>query len=135
MSLKVPDVGEATILDHLLGAYGDDLEVRLYQNDYTPVDGSVLGSFTQADFEGYAGQNAESWTGAVMASGRARSTADQITWTKGTGGTGNSIYGYYVVDADENLLWAERDPSAPVNMTSDGNIYRLTPAFTLKTEF
>jgi hypothetical protein len=34
----------------------EDLHVHLYQNNYTPVDGSTLANFTESTFAGYAAE-------------------------------------------------------------------------------
>ena len=135
MSLKIPNVGELVILDQLRGAWGNTLILHLYQNNYSPVDGSVIGSFTEATFSGYATQTCASWSAAATVSGRASTSATARTFTNSTGSVGNSIYGYYVTDGSGNLMWAEADPSAPVGMNNPGDSYTVTPTFTFATEF
>jgi len=133
MSLKVPNVGELVLLDKLLAA--DDYTLHLYKNNYTPVDGSVIGDFTEADFSGYSGgEDITGWSAAVIVAGRAESTGDPIDQTHNGGATGNTIYGFYVVDSGGNLCWAERDPN-PFVINANGQIYRVEPKFTGVTEF
>lgn len=135
MSGKIPDVGLDELLDKLLGAYGNTLVMHLYKNDYTPVAGSTLGSFTEADFNGYASQTITTWSAASTSASVCSSTATALTWTKSAGGTTNNVYGYYVEDADGELLWAERDPSAPGRLSATGDTYTVTPEFQLVSEF
>ncbi len=135
MALKVPDPSERALLDALTGStLLTGCHVRLYKNNYTPVDATVVGDLTAADFQGYSQANLASPAAATTVSNKAVTSWDQVTYTKGAGGTGNSIYGYYVVDSAGNLLWAERDPAAPVDMSVDGNQYKVTPKLTLNSE-
>lgn len=134
MALKVPNVGELELLDEILRE--DDFELHLYKNDYTPVDDSELADFTEADFEGYASEALTNWVAAVTdANGRAFTHADSLTFTKGTGGVSNTVYGYYVVNASNSeLVWAERF-LAGIVMDTDGKTFTILPIFTLRSEF
>lgn len=136
MALVVPDVGEIQSLTELVAAWGGDLVVDLYQNDYTPVAASVVGSFTVATFSGYA---QEALAGgavnpAVDGDSRAFATWDEVEFTHNGGGTSNSVYGYYVRDGGGNLLWAERFDAAPIAMANSGDQLRFVPKLTLKSE-
>ena len=55
MALVVANTGENKIND--LWIAGQTIVLGLYQNDYTPVAGSVYADFTAATFSGYAAQN------------------------------------------------------------------------------
>lgn len=136
MALKVPDASERAILATLVTAWGATLDVKLFKNDYQPVDGSVVGNFTEADFSGYAAVDMAG--GAVDpandAGGRAVATWNEVSFTHNGGGVNNSIYGYYVVDGGGNLLWAERFSVAPISQDSNGDQIRFVPKFTGKSE-
>jgi len=134
MPLKVPDLSERRLLDLLVGAWS--CTVRLYKNDYTPTDTDTVANYVEADFNGYSAQAAVGWSAATGDGlGRAFTQATQLVYTKAAGGTTNQIYGYYVTDAGGNLLWAERDPNAPIPMVNTGDQYKVTPRFTFKSEF
>src|ERR1044072_2949235 len=137
MALKVPDVGEVNILDTLRGVWNSTtVRFHLYQTNYTPVDGSVLGDFTEATFSGYAAIAVSSFAAATTVSNRGSTTANPITFTRGVGETSNSIYGYYVTDStNTKLLFAERAPAPPISMTNVGDQIVITPVFTLSSEF
>lgn len=133
MSLVVPDVGKMQLLDDLLEA--EETWLHLYQNNYTPVDGSVLGSFTEADFSGYEAVLIDSWTASSIVSGRARSVADPEVFTQDGGSTGNDIYGYYITKGETGaLLWAERGSGAPYDMNSAGRQLSVALQLTLRTD-
>lgn len=106
-------------LDGFLSAQGAILYF-LFQNDFVPLATSVLGDFTPCDFNGYLDQLAGTFAASSIVGARARSDADQLTWTKAAGGTGNDVYGYGVQDSAGNLIWAERFSDAPLDMTTDG---------------
>lgn len=134
MSLKVPDLSERRLLDLLSAAWA--VTIRLFKNNTTPGDGDTAASYTEADFNGYSSQAAAGWSAASGDGvGRAFTQATQLVFTKAAGGTTNLIYGYYAVDGGGNLLWAERDPNAPIPMVSTGDEYKVTPRFTFKSEF
>lgn len=135
MAAKVPDVGELNLLAMHRTTWGNTLRCHLYQNNVTPADATVIGSFTEATFSGYAYANILNWTIPATVGGRATTTADAITFTNSTGAVGNAIYGYYVTDSANNLLWAEKDPNAPIGINVTGDNYVITPKFAGSTEF
>jgi len=137
MALKVPDVSCLTWLDNLRSVWNAaGLKVRLFKNNYTPVAGSVIGSFTEANFSGYTPGSLGTLGAATTVSGRASTTAATAnTWTK-SGATGNDIYGYYVTDAGGTVLyWAERGSAAPYSMNTNGEGLSVTPTVTQGSEF
>jgi hypothetical protein len=102
-------------------------ELRLFKNNYTPVHGSVIGDFTEADFNGYAAIT-QSWTVAVMGSNRAVVTGNSNLWTKGAGGTGNpTIYGYYLTVAGGTPLIGGRRFASPIDMNDDDDVMMVQP--------
>lgn len=109
--------------------------IKLFQNNYIPVAGTVIGDLTEATFSGYAAQALAGGavSGMLDASGRAVAQWNAVTFTK-AGATGNTIYGYYVIDGSGNLLWAERFDSS-IAMNTDGAFIQLTPKFTGMSQF
>lgn len=135
MSMKIPDGGLQKLVDKLFTAYGNTCVLKLFQNNITPAAGDAVGTYTEATFAGYASSNCTGWTASTMASSTATTTADQKTFTRSSTGTVQNIYGYYVLDAGGNLLFAERDAAAPIPITNLGDSYLVTPKWTLKSEF
>ena len=130
MSQHVPDTGCRALLDLLSAAWGSSLLVHLFRADHTPAASDVVASYTEANFEGYVAQAATAWSAAVTIGGVTFAFAEELEFLKGIGGVGNDVYGYFVTDAGGTvLLWAERDPNAPVDMSVDGNSYWVTPRF------
>jgi hypothetical protein len=138
MALLVPNVGEIELLDRLLkgatSANDGDYTLYLYKNDYTPVNGSTLANFTEADFDGYSSKSLAQATWASVSlngSSKAESSYVQQSWTCGS--VGNTIYGYYIKgDTSGNLLWAEK--FSPYKALTNGDILNLVPVITLSTE-
>jgi len=135
MGLVVPDIGELYILaSWILGYAPTNLKVHLYQNNYTPVDSTVLGDLTEATFSGYAAAAVTLGTPTEV-SNKAKTvgTAAQV-FTHNGGGTANTIYGYYVKDLSTgNLAWVERFGSSQI-MTNNGDQISITIQLTCDSE-
>jgi len=135
MALVVPDVGEVILLDNINSSLDmSAFECRLYQNNYTPVQGSVLGDFTVATFSGYAAD----WTtfgAASIVSNKAKIVASApVSFVHNGGGTSNTIYGYYIVDlASSQVVWAEKF-SASQLMANNGDTLNIPLQLTLNSE-
>ena len=135
--LLVPDVGLTNLLDLLTAAWGDTLEVGLFNTAHAPDPSDVPGTYTaiEATFPGYARQTLENWTPALLiASGFAQTEADVVTWTRGAGAGTEDIFGYFVLDASGNLLWAESPPWAPVTIDTLGQQLAFLPRFSLQPQ-
>lgn len=105
----------------------DWVTIHLYKNDVTPTIDSVVGDFTEADFDGYASA-ALVWGAATDVTPEAQIQADPYVSTAGGGLAGpQDIYGYYVLNGAGQLMYAERDPAAPVTISSPGQSYPVLP--------
>lgn len=127
MALLVPDVGEVLLLSYALNKItpGEDVKLRLFKTDYTPVEGSVIGDFIEATTAGYSAISLAKadWT---IATSVGVTTAEQPQKTFTLTGAG-SHYGYYITDtAGTGLLWAERFSDAPHNIPSGGGTEKIT---------
>lgn len=128
MALLVPNAGKAALLTMLVKDTSPEaFSLRLYKNDYTPVNGSVAGDFTVADFTGYANVTlARASFGTATSADPSVITYAQQSFTC-SGASSNTIYGYYVVGATSGtILWAERFASART-VTVSGDIVKVTP--------
>ena len=124
MALLVPDVGENEIAKRFLNS--ENSVLKLYTNDYTPVEGSTVGSFIECAVAGYAEKTltASSWS-IISDTG---SYAEQEFLPT----TAVSCYGYFVTNAAETIvLWAERFTSAPFTMPAGGGSIKVTPSITV----
>ncbi len=133
MTLVLPNVGETFLLNLMTNnASTQNLTLRLYSNNYTPVEGSTYSSFTEATFTGYSASalTAGSWT---IAAGDP-STADypQVTFTSTAGSQNQNIYGYYVTRATgPEVVFAELFTDGPYNIANNGDAIKITLNFTM----
>ena len=136
MAIVLADVGADIILkayfNNSWAGGGKDLTMKLYTNNYIPLDTSVAGDFTEAAGGGYAAvtlSNA-SWT---VATGNDPSDAvyAQQTWTFTGALSGTAtVYGYFVVDADGVLVFAEKFDYS-YTPAKNGDQLKITPKFQL----
>lgn len=110
--------------------------VRLFKNDHEPARGDLLSDYEECDFPNYAVQaaNLGSVGGVVGGVGTLPNTIAN-TWVRGAGSPDNDVYGYYVTDFSGNLLFAERDPLAPVTMNDEGSRYSVILKLTARSIF
>lgn len=138
MALYTPNQGELELLDKMLKdplVTDENYILRLYQNNYTPDDSSVPGSFTEASFTNYAAvtMTRANWNASVTVSNKAESSygSAPLAWT--CGASGNTVYGYYVSGATSSVvLWAEKFATSRVLANAD--VLQLTPKMTLNHE-
>jgi len=138
MPLVVPNSGELRMLNLMLKealTSNEDQILKLYKTDVTPDQESIPGSFTEADFTGYAARTLSraTWNSSVTVSNKAESSYGSTpqSWTCGT--TGNTVYGYWVEGSTSGTcLWAEKFTTARV--LASGDVLNITPKFTLSSE-
>lgn len=120
----LPSASEKTMLEFALGVnVPNNQSLKLFVNDYTPVDASIAANFTEMSTLGYAAKPLTKTAWVVTAGGDgqvAEAAYAQQTWTFTAGALVN-VYGYFIVDSVSGLLlWAERFASAkPVQNTGD----------------
>ena len=141
MPLQLQDVGAIQMLKSYLAktqpAGGNTLTLKLYVNNVTP---STSGADTAAVYtEAGAGHGYTAATLAATEDGthwvistvgniaQAAYAKQTFTWTSDPTET---VYGYFVVDADGVLIWAER-AAATFTPTANGDYYEVTPVFKL----
>ena len=125
-----PDVAcEDFLTDFIADRLGNAAyQYRLFTNNHTPGTGSVIGSFTEATFGGYAPISGATivWSAPTLAGHIAQSTGSNIVFNNTSGGS-VTVYGVFVTDATGTILYfAERDPNAPITILNGGN-YVYTP--------
>jgi len=118
------------LLNNVWPAGGKNLTLKLFVNDVTPVDTSVAGDFTVAAGGGYGNITLTngSWAVADAAGIRTGSYAQQTFAFTGALDGGATIYGYYIIDADGVLVWAER-LAASFTPANNGDTLKVTPKF------
>lgn len=136
MSLVLADVGAAALLNRAFKnsfpGGGAGLTLKLFCNDYTPLDSSIASNFTEASGGGYAAKALAygSWTESNVGGIEQVAYAAQAFVFTGALTTNPTVYGYFVVDADGTLLFAERLPAA-FTPASNNDELDVTPVFQL----
>jgi hypothetical protein len=91
-------------------ATDEEIQVRLYTNDFSPIRTTALGDFTEATFSGYIRKNLlrNQWsTLDVGPTGVNCKYIPDVTWNPLA--SGQVIYGYFIVSqTDFAYLWGER---------------------------
>lgn len=83
--------------------------VALFTNNFTPVPSMIPGSFTEATWTGYSRASSVPWTTPALTGDIAYSDSGTLTFTVTSGGTGNTCYGYFVMnDVNSHVIFAER---------------------------
>ena len=127
MAFVLPDCGEVLALTRFLTA--ENSKLKLFTNDYTPIESSVLASFTEATAVGYSDITL---TGTVSGSTWAISTAIGVTTATYPEQTftltaAENVYGYYITNnAEDTLILAERFPTAPYAIPVAGGTIAVT---------
>ena len=137
MAGVVPNCGEEQLLQLALGKDAqEDTTLKLFTNDISPSEASVVGDFTEAAGGGYAAKTLAkaTWTVAVVA-GVATGTYAKQTWTF-TGALNGSatIYGYFIIGATSGvLIAAERAATVDQFAPADADdTYSVTPVLKFK---
>ncbi len=120
----IPTVEKTRILNNFVR---NDISLRLYSNDYTPLVTSSVASFTSVAGGGYAAKTLDNalW---VVVDDEAEYPAQTFEFTGATTAP-STIYGYYLVDVVTGLLvGAERFPGAVTPFTPvEGSSITFTP--------
>lgn len=127
MALIVPNEAETIMLQRILGV---DVRLKLFTNDITPAETTVLADLTEASGSGYADKQLATgnWSYDFDA-GDARASYSQQDFVF-TGA--QTLYGYYVTDNPATkILWVERFPDAPWIIPAGGGSARGTPKIKL----
>lgn len=113
------------------------LELRLFKNNFTPVYGSVIANFTEADFSGYAPVVIGPWNAAGLNVDTAFSDAvgNPFVFTNSTGAVGNDIYGFFAVEPGPGKVrFSARAATAPIDMQTAGKTLQVVLEYTDKNQ-
>lgn len=133
MALLVPNVGEERMLKALLNHTApENLTLKLFKSNTTPVEGDTAGTYTEADFTGYSAVTLTGSSWSVAAGDPSFATYAQQTFSSSAGGQNQSVYGYFVVQATSGILmWAERFSDGPYVIVNNGDQIKVTPRIEL----
>lgn len=134
MALVICNAGELLLLDNALGdSTPENLILKLYSNDYTPVAASVAGNFTEVVNTGYSAATltAATWAAAATnGSGDGEKAYATQTFTM-TNNTDPLIYGCYFVGATSGTLYFAERFTNPIAIPAAGLSVQVTPTITL----
>jgi len=132
VNMICPDLGKEQMVMYLLSDPGEvpfaDFKLRLYKNDYTPINDSETDDFTQADFGGYAEipiLRSEFGTIELIAHIAYNTRDPAPQWTM-TAGVDQIIYGWYLVADFSGITVLAQRFDSPRTM-SVGSIEKLDP--------
>ena len=127
MAGGMPDEGEEDILDVILAT---TLVLRLFKNNFSPVNASVLSDFTEADFTGYSSVSLTggSWTTTQGAPSTATYAQQAFTGT----GAAQTVYGYYITRTSSGRVWYYQRFTTPISVGSSTPVLRISPALSMK---
>ena len=128
MAAVYPNGAETIIANYVVGKTGttEPLTLRLYTNNYTPIETTVVGNLTEATATGYA---AISLTGASWSTTDGVSDYAQQTFTFTAAET---CYGYYLTrTTGGELIAAELFSDGPYVVPSGGGTIKVTPQVTV----
>lgn len=123
MNMVIPNEGKERLLNWLFpddGSGGVNFIVRLYSNDFTPVNGTTTADMVEATFPGYAEityVRGDISAAAIVANVAEVTFTPAPTWTC-SGGGGELIYGWLMVTDDDDTCIAAQRFDTPRNMTS-----------------
>ena len=134
MALVVANQAEAIFLANALKKQGgEDVDIRLYSNNITPVATNTEADFTEVSGGGYTLQ---ALTGATWGiTGTNPTTASygatiSFTFTGAPTTNGGNVYGYYATARSGTnagkVLWSDRFANAPIIIANNGDEIRIT---------
>lgn len=135
MGFKIPNPIEVEVLTALVTPA---LTLRLYGNNFTPVDGDLASNYTEIAGGGYVNKALTFANWSIVGGTPSYATYAPQTWIfTGAVNAPGTIYGYYVTrNSDGHLILAERFPSAVVPFTTvNGSKIVVLPKITAESQF
>jgi len=127
MTAILVKTGRVRLADVALVTIGGNWRLRLFQNNATVDEDTVIGDLTEATFSGYIEATPTFGGAAINGNDNAQADGSSETFTHSGGGTNNTIYGWYLVDnGSGDLVWAEKY-GAPVSMNAGGLFITVQP--------
>jgi hypothetical protein len=132
MSLVVPNTAEVRLLEYIVNKTSPtNLVLHLYSNTVDlSTDSFATGSFNEVSASGYAAVTlaGSSWTASTSLGVSSAVYGTGITFNFSVG---VDVWGYYVTNASNQILWAEEFPGAPFTLPSTGGDIAIKPQIQL----
>lgn len=135
MSLVVPNGSEVLLLQRLLNVnQSSTVLLKLFKNSLTPSPTTTIGDITEVTHTGYTEITLTdaNWVIATDAGGSATASYAEQTFTFSSAPVGVDVYGYYITDPSNNLMWVERFSSAPFAIPTAGGQIAITSTISLE---
>lgn len=131
MPLVLSDAGIEMRLTAIAADFGAALKLCLFTTNIIPAKTDVAGDYTpsEATFTGYGRITIASWGTPATVANVCKTVGPLCVFTR-SGGAVEDVYGYFVLDAGNVLLWAESFPGGPVAMASIGQTLGIIPVMT-----
>lgn len=124
MALVVPNTGEVALLQKMLNQNQTaNLLLRLYQNNLTPNAFTQYTDIVECTTTGYGAITItnSNWSVATpVGSTYAEAGYGEQDFTFSAGPTQTLVYGYYVTDTNNTLMWLERFTNSPFTVPPAG---------------
>lgn len=132
--MNYPKSVKRALLTENLGV-GAPLEaptIRLFSNDFSPSENSVVGDFTECAFTGYAAVAGATWgTVGDDVDGSVYVSTDSAEFKSTGSAVQENAYGWYLTDAAGTALYAFQRFDEPVYFADLGDVLTLVPKITL----
>lgn len=137
MSLVVPNVGKIVLLKYLVNkiaqnggapsASGDRV-CALFVNDITPSEADEFENYQEPSIStGYARVNLTGTTWTTTEDLIGVCAAVYGSYAEYNFDVAVTVYGYYIINQDEQLLWAERFSTGPISIPAGGGQVLVKP--------
>ena len=128
MAFSFVNQAEQIMLEHMVNKTtltAQNVILRLFKSNTTPAETDTEGTYTEADFTGYA---AITLTGASWTYSHPTISYAEQTFTSSANGQSQTIYGYYLTWATSGkLLIAERFAGTAPVIQNNGDTIKATP--------
>lgn len=131
MLMVIPNEGKTWFLQKALktrGGADTNYAISLFQNDETVDDDSTAVDFVTATFAGYnnVGFDSPDWDDAIEALNLGISVLNFDPHFDSTDATPQTVYGWILIDADDDIVLCGQNFDAPIVMVSGARL-TLTP--------
>jgi hypothetical protein len=124
MAVVFTDTAKQNLLENFFST--ESLTLKLFSNNVTPSPTDVSTSYVEFSSGNYSSVQLDSSAWNIT---QGEATYPPIDWSF-TDASG-SIYGYYVVNQDDDVIFSERFPSAPYVVSNSGDTIQITLSLTL----
>lgn len=119
MAVVFTDTAKQNLLENFFST--ESLTLKLFSNNVTPSPTDVSTSYVEFSSGNYSSVelNSSEWN---ISSSEASYPPIDWSFTDASG----SIYGYYVVNQDDDVIFSERFPNAPYIVSNSGDSIKIT---------